>query len=92
VHIGEARAIKDQLQRARAELLAEKHSQADLRRIQHGNRKHRQQAQGRVATKHRSTGGATKAQQKARRKFIAESPEKPTRDGLDAVRRELYGE
>jgi hypothetical protein len=44
VRIGEARAIKNEIQRARAELLAEKHYQADLRRIEQGNRKRRSEA------------------------------------------------
>lgn len=44
VRLGEARAIKDDIQRARAELLAEKHCQADLRRIEQANRQRRQEA------------------------------------------------
>jgi hypothetical protein len=44
VRIGEARAIKDDIQRARAELLAEKQYQADLRRIERANRKRRSEA------------------------------------------------
>jgi hypothetical protein len=34
---------------------------------------------------------ATKAEQAARRKFIAESRVKPSFEGMAAVRRELYG-
>lgn len=37
----------------------------------------------------RPKGGATKAQQAARRKFIAESPVKPSREGMEAIHREL---
>jgi hypothetical protein len=44
VRLGEARAIKDDIQRARAELLAEKKYQVDLRRIEQGNRKRRSEA------------------------------------------------
>jgi len=44
VRLGEARAIKDDIQRARAELLAEKQYQADLRRIERANRKRRSEA------------------------------------------------
>jgi hypothetical protein len=44
VRLGEARAIKDDIGRARAELLAEKAYQADLRRIERANRKRRQEA------------------------------------------------
>jgi len=44
VRLGEARAIKDDIQRARAELVAEKHYQADLRRIELANRKRRSEA------------------------------------------------
>ena len=40
----------------------------------------------------RSKGGVTKAQQAARRSFIAESPVKPSREGMDAIHRELNGE
>ena len=36
-------------------------------------------------------GGVTKAQQAARRKFIAESPVKPSREGMEAIHRELVG-
>jgi hypothetical protein len=44
VRLGEARAIKDEIQRARAELVAEKQYQADLRRIDLANRKRRSEA------------------------------------------------
>ncbi len=44
VRIGEARAIKDDIQRSRAELLAEKQYQADLRRIERANRQRRKEA------------------------------------------------
>jgi hypothetical protein len=44
VRLGDARAIKDDIQRARAELLAEKRYQADLRRIERANRKRRIEA------------------------------------------------
>jgi len=44
------------------------------------------------ALKRPKGGGVTKAQQAARRKFIAESPVKPTREGMEAVLRELSGE
>jgi hypothetical protein len=40
----------------------------------------------------RTNGGATKAQQAARRKFIAKSPVKPSREGMEAIHRELSGE
>jgi len=40
----------------------------------------------------RPKGGVTKAQQAARRKFIAESPVKPSREGMEAIHRELNGE
>ena len=46
VRMGEARGIKDQIARARAELLAEKHYQADLRRIDSANKKRRKEAPG----------------------------------------------
>ena len=39
----------------------------------------------------RPKGGVTKAQQVARRKFIAESPVKPSREGMEAIHRELVG-
>jgi len=39
----------------------------------------------------RPKGGVTQAQQAARRKFIAESPVKPSRDGMEAIHRELVG-
>jgi hypothetical protein len=44
VRLGEARAIKGDIKRARAELLAEKQYQADLRRIDRANRKRRSEA------------------------------------------------
>jgi hypothetical protein len=44
VRLGEARAIKDDIQRARAEFLAEKQYQAELRRIERANRQRRQEA------------------------------------------------
>lgn len=44
VRLGEARAIKDDIQRARAELLAEKQYQVDLRRIERANRQRRKEA------------------------------------------------
>jgi hypothetical protein len=44
VRLGEARGIKDDILRARAELLAEKKYQADLRRIERANLKRRQEA------------------------------------------------
>jgi hypothetical protein len=40
----------------------------------------------------RPKGGVTKAQHAARRKFIAESPVKPSREGMEAIHRELNGE
>jgi hypothetical protein len=40
----------------------------------------------------RPEGGVTKVQQAARRKFIAESPVKPSREGMEAIHRELHGE
>ncbi len=39
----------------------------------------------------RPKGGVTKAQQAARRKFLADSPVKPTREGMEAIHRELVG-
>lgn len=44
VRLGEARAIKGDIQRARAEFLAEKQYQADLRRIERANRQRRKEA------------------------------------------------
>jgi hypothetical protein len=44
VRLGEARAITDDIARARAEFLAEKQYQADLRRIERGNRERRKEA------------------------------------------------
>jgi hypothetical protein len=44
VRLGEARAIKDDIQRSRAELLAENRYQADLRRIERANRQRRRDA------------------------------------------------
>jgi hypothetical protein len=44
VRLSEARSIKDDIQRARAELLAEKQYQADLRRIERANRQRRKEA------------------------------------------------
>jgi hypothetical protein len=44
------------------------------------------------APKRPKGGGVSKAQQAARRKFIAESPVKPTPEGMEAVLRELSGE
>jgi hypothetical protein len=44
VKLGEARAIKDEIARARAELLAEKKYQSDLRRIERANRQRRKEA------------------------------------------------
>ncbi len=44
VRLGEARAIKNDIQRSRAELLAEKQYQADLRRIERANRQRRKEA------------------------------------------------
>lgn len=41
---GEARAIKDDIQRSRAELLAEKQYQCDLCRIERANRERRNEA------------------------------------------------
>jgi hypothetical protein len=46
VRLGEARAIKDDIGRARAELLAEKQYQADLRRIERANLQRRKEAHG----------------------------------------------
>lgn len=40
----------------------------------------------------RPKSGVTKAQQAARRKFIAESPVKPSREGMEEIDRELNGE
>jgi hypothetical protein len=40
----------------------------------------------------RPKAGVTKAQQAARRKFIAESRVKPSREGMAAIHRELNGE
>jgi hypothetical protein len=37
----------------------------------------------------RPKSGVTQAQQAARRKFIAESPVKPSREGMEAIHREL---
>lgn len=44
LRLGEARAIKDDIGRARAEFLAEKAYQADLRRIERANRQRRKEA------------------------------------------------
>jgi hypothetical protein len=44
VRLGEARAIKDDIQRSRAELLAERKYQADLHRIERANGKRRHEA------------------------------------------------
>jgi hypothetical protein len=44
LRLGEARGIKDDVARARAELLAEKKYQADLRRIERANRQRRKEA------------------------------------------------
>lgn len=46
VRLGEARGIKDDIARARAEYLAERQYQADLRRIERGNRQRRKEAHG----------------------------------------------
>lgn len=46
VRLGEARALKDQIGRARAEYLAEHQYQADLRRIERANRQRRKEAHG----------------------------------------------
>ncbi len=46
---------------------------------------HRKRAKG----PKRPSGRVTKAQQAARRKLIAESPVKPSRKGMEAIRREL---
>jgi len=43
VRLGEARAIKDDIQRSRAEFLAEKQYQADLRRIERANHQRRKE-------------------------------------------------
>jgi hypothetical protein len=43
VRLGEARAIKDDIQRSRAELIAERRYQADIRRIERGNRQRRKE-------------------------------------------------
>jgi hypothetical protein len=45
----------------------------------------------RAKARKRPKGGVTGAQQEARRKFIAESPVKPSRDGMEAIHRELIG-
>jgi hypothetical protein len=39
----------------------------------------------------RPKGAVSKAQQAARRKFLADSPVKPTREGMEAIHRELVG-
>ena len=44
IRIGDARSIKDEIQRARAELQAEKKYQADLRRIESAHRQRRREA------------------------------------------------
>jgi hypothetical protein len=44
VRLGEARSIKDDVQRSRAELLAERKYQADLRRVERANRQRRREA------------------------------------------------
>ena len=44
--VGDARAIKDEVQRARAALLAERKYQADLRRIESAHRQRRREAPG----------------------------------------------
>jgi hypothetical protein len=44
VRLGEARAIKDQIARSRAEFHAEKHFQRDMRRIERNNRQRRSEA------------------------------------------------
>jgi hypothetical protein len=36
-------------------------------------------------------GGVSKAHQAARRKFLADSPAKPTREGMEAIQREIGG-
>jgi hypothetical protein len=46
VRVGEARAIKDEIQRSRAALLAERKYQADLRRIDAAHRQRRREAPG----------------------------------------------
>ncbi len=46
VRLGEARGIKDEIQRARAALLAERKYQADLRRIEAAHRQRRREAPG----------------------------------------------
>jgi hypothetical protein len=46
VRLGEARSIKDDIQRARAALLAERKYQADLRRIEAAHRQRRREAPG----------------------------------------------
>jgi hypothetical protein len=45
-----------------------------------------------TATKRRRKVAPTKAQLAAIRKFLKESPVKPTREGMEAIRRELEGE
>ena len=49
-------------------------------------------ARNRAKAPRRPKGEVTKAQQAARRKFIAESPVKPSREGMEAIHRELNGE
>lgn len=44
IRVGEARAIKDEIHRTRAELMAEKKYQRDLRRIEAANRQRRREA------------------------------------------------
>jgi len=46
VRVGEARGIKDEIQRARAALLAERKYQADLRRIESAHRQRRREGPG----------------------------------------------
>ena len=44
------------------------------------------------ATKRRRKAGPTKVKLAAIRKFLEESPIKPTREGMEAIRREIEGE
>jgi len=48
-------------------------------------------ARKRAKAPKRAKGGVSKAQQAARRKFLADSPVKPTREGMEAIHRELVG-
>ena len=55
----------------------------------HGTNGSKGTTRGRAKAPKRPKGRATKAQQAARRKFIAESPVKPSREGMAAIHREL---